>query len=357
MFFASDLLFRLGRWEEADRWGREALETAAMPSLSALNAQLGQARLEIARGEFAAAAERLEEARRGFSHAGTPQFVGPFAEAQATLAVWQGRLKDAQAAIRAGLQGLAGCENDLWFRPLLSLGLQVEADLAEQARVHRRAAEVDTARQAGRALLGQLRELAGRFAQAQPETLAHAALGEAELTRLEGEPSPARWAVAAARWEALDEPYPAAYACWREAEALLASRAPRPQAAAVLRQAHRDTVRLGATPLRQAIERLARRARLDLMPPRVRTRACPPAEPSPAERLGLTRREREVLGLLVAGRTNRQIADALFISVKTVGIHVSNILTKLGVANRGEAAALAHHGGLVEDPVDDPAVK
>jgi DNA-binding CsgD family transcriptional regulator len=350
MFFASDILFRLGRWEEADRWSQEALETAAVPSLSALNAQLGRTRLEIARGEFAAAAERLEQARRGYSHAGIPQFVGPFAEGRAALAVWQGRLEDAQTAIRAGLEGLVGGKKDLWLRPLLSLGLWVEADLAERARVHRRAAQADAARQAGHALLDQLRELADRFAQAQPETLAHAAFGEAELTRLEGEPSPPRWAAAAARWEALGQPYPAAYARWRQAEALLASRAPRPQAVAVLRQAHRSAVHLGAAPLRQAIERLARRARLDLMPPPARTQAGPPAEPSPAERLGLTRREREVLGLLVAGRTNRQIADALFISVKTVGIHVSNILAKLGVASRGEAAALAHHGGLVEDP-------
>jgi len=64
-----------------------------------------------------------------------------------------------------------------------------------------------------------------------------------------------------------------------------------------------------------------------------------------------------VLGLLAAGRTNRQIADALFISVKTAGIHVSNILAKLGVASRGEAAALAHRGGLVDDPADDLTVE
>jgi DNA-binding CsgD family transcriptional regulator/tetratricopeptide (TPR) repeat protein len=355
MFFASDLLFRLGRWEEADRWGREAIETASMPGLEALNARLVRARLEIARGEFAAAAKRLEEARRGYSHAGMPQFVGPFAECRAALAVWQGRLEDARAAIRRGLEGLVGCEEDLYFRPLLSLGLRVEADLAGRARVHRRAAELDAARQAGRALLDQLRELAGRFAQAQPETLAQAALGEAEFTRLEDEPSPARWAAAAARWEALGQPYPAAYAHWREAEALLAGRAPRPQATAVLRQAHQGAVGLGAAPLRREIQGLARRARIDLTPAPPRTRAGPPAEPSPAERLGLTRREREVLGLLAAGRTNRQIADALFISVKTAGIHVSSILAKLGVASRGEAAALAHRGGLVDDPPDDPA--
>ncbi len=67
---------------------------------------------------------------------------------------------------------------------------------------------------------------------------------------------------------------------------------------------------------------------------------------SPVEQLGLTQREREVLDLVAAGRTNRQIADALFISSKTASVHVSNILAKLGVANRGEAAALARELGI-----------
>ena len=72
-----------------------------------------------------------------------------------------------------------------------------------------------------------------------------------------------------------------------------------------------------------------------------------------APTLGLTAREREVLALLALGRTNRQIADELFISVNTAGVHVSNILGKLGVTGRGEAAALAYRLGLVE-PVAEP---
>jgi len=71
------------------------------------------------------------------------------------------------------------------------------------------------------------------------------------------------------------------------------------------------------------------------------------AQPAvPGDELGLTPREREVLALVAEGRTNRQIADALFISDKTASVHVSNILAKLGVANRAEAAATVHRLGL-----------
>jgi DNA-binding NarL/FixJ family response regulator len=66
------------------------------------------------------------------------------------------------------------------------------------------------------------------------------------------------------------------------------------------------------------------------------------------DRLGLTPRETEVLRLVAAGRSNRQIANELFIATKTAGVHVSNILTKLGVTSRTEAAALAHHLRLFE---------
>jgi len=89
---------------------------------------------------------------------------------------------------------------------------------------------------------------------------------------------------------------------------------------------------------------LARRARLDLT-----ESPTPDAPASPAAALGITPRELEVLLLIADGRTNRQIADVLFITEKTAGHHVSNLLGKLGVANRLEAAALAHRVG-VSDP-------
>ena len=61
---------------------------------------------------------------------------------------------------------------------------------------------------------------------------------------------------------------------------------------------------------------------------------------------GLSGREREVLSLIVEGRTNREIGERLFISQKTVGVHVGNILAKLAVSGRVEAATVAIRLGL-----------
>ena len=70
------------------------------------------------------------------------------------------------------------------------------------------------------------------------------------------------------------------------------------------------------------------------------------AAAAPDDPFGLTRRERDVLPLLVKGRTNRQIAEELFISENTAGVHVSNILGKLGATTRTEAAGIAARLGL-----------
>ena len=71
-----------------------------------------------------------------------------------------------------------------------------------------------------------------------------------------------------------------------------------------------------------------------------------PAPSAPANRFRLTRREREVLTLLAQRRTNKEIAEALFVSARTVQTHTISIFTKLGVDNRRDAAALAVRHGL-----------
>jgi DNA-binding NarL/FixJ family response regulator len=133
----------------------------------------------------------------------------------------------------------------------------------------------------------------------------------------------------------------------RAAEAELGRRGSRERIGQHLRSAHRITVRLGATPLRDEIELLARHARIDL--------GDAPTEPQTArDGIGLTQRESEVVRLVAAGWSNQQIADALFITRKTASVHVSNIMAKFGASNRVEAAAVAHRLGLVGEVGSPP---
>ena len=92
---------------------------------------------------------------------------------------------------------------------------------------------------------------------------------------------------------------------------------------------------------------LAQRARLTLTPAGRPALAARRPAPAPS---ASPRREQDVLRLVAVGRTNRQIAEELFISPKTASVHVSNILAKLGVSGRGEAAAVAHRLGLFDEP-------
>jgi DNA-binding CsgD family transcriptional regulator len=170
---------------------------------------------------------------------------------------------------------------------------------------------------------------------------AYVRLSEAELSRLTGhEPGP--WTVAAEAFAALDRLPEVAYSRFRQAEALLDTRAGRPDAARLLREIDATADEIGWALLRREIASLAARARLrlDEAPARV-------SRASRTNAFGLTAREHEVLALVAQGRSNREIADGLFISEKTAGVHVSNILGKLGVRGRTEAAAVAHRLGIV----------
>jgi DNA-binding CsgD family transcriptional regulator len=120
----------------------------------------------------------------------------------------------------------------------------------------------------------------------------------------------------------------------RLAQHLVAGRE-RTEAKRVLAAASAEAITLGSTLLADRIGALSQRAGFVV---------APPAEKSPVA--GLTPREIEVLQLVAEGRSNGEIGSALFISTKTASVHVSNILAKLGVSGRGEAAAVAHRIGL-----------
>jgi DNA-binding NarL/FixJ family response regulator/tetratricopeptide (TPR) repeat protein len=260
---------------------------------------------------------------------------------EAELAGWHGDLEGARSAIRRGLAAADAVEildqalEGAW---VAMNGLSVEADRAEQARAAGDTAALDDATAAGQALLKRVRADAE---QAHGTHLAHDvhvrgrhAKAEAEWTRLQGRSDPARWQAAVDAF-AYGNVYAVARCQWRLAEALAAA-GDREQATTAAQAAHATATGLGAAPLQAALEALARRARLDLG-------AGLPAQPRLA---GLTPRELEVLGLLVEGRSNRQIAEQLFISAKTASVHVTNLLAKLGVHSRLEAAAMARRLGL-----------
>jgi tetratricopeptide (TPR) repeat protein len=137
--YAGNACFRLGRWQDADQYGLKALATARMPTMSAMHARIWRAQLEIERGEAASATQLLDEAEQSLADHHTPQLAGYFAT-RAALAIWQGRLDDARAAVREGLEWLADAEEEPYFRSLLTLGLRAEADRAEYARARRQPA-------------------------------------------------------------------------------------------------------------------------------------------------------------------------------------------------------------------------
>jgi DNA-binding CsgD family transcriptional regulator len=223
-------------------------------------------------------------------------------------------------------------EERLGAAELLSVAIRAQAEAAEAGIVGADEARVEADR-----LLERLERVAANGTARLPEPDARLLVGHAERSRLDDDPSPGPWRAAASAWEDLRRPYDAAYARWREAGALAATHGPRDELEAALAAAHAHAAVPGSRHLLTAIEALARRARVTL--PGVRE-----AEDAPFP--DLTRREREVLALVADGRTNRQIAEELFITDKTASVHVSNILSKLGTANRGEAAALAHRAGV-----------
>jgi DNA-binding CsgD family transcriptional regulator/tetratricopeptide (TPR) repeat protein len=340
---ATEALLVLGRWDQAEQVSREGLETS--PSGPGyIHLPLDRAALELGRGDLDTAEARLQAVRRLFP-ASIPgaQNAGPLLAGLAEVALWRGDLEQARQLVAEAVPLVAA--NPRFAAPLYALGLRVEADRAELARArHPGQPAPDDA--TATTLLDRLAQAAqGPASAGLPELAAWHATAVAERTRQQGQPDPATWAAAVAAWERLAQPYRAAYACFRHAEALLAAGGDRDTAAMVLGRAAEVTGRLGARPLDGEILALARRARLDLAPPAGATAAAVDVA-APAAQLGLTRREVEVLALVAAGRSNRQIAQALFISPRTVGVHVSNILAKLGVAGRVEAAAVAHRLGL-----------
>ena len=331
---AAEAAFELGRWDQVDELCAHLLADDRSDTIVA-SAHHVAGSLARARGDLDGAERHL---------AGQREVLGPRPTAaerydledEAELALCRRRPQD---AARAAAEGVRAEAQDTARRLLMAtLGLRAEADRADIARARRDDAGARSARDRARAFLDAARD-----------GDAHAALAAtaaAEHARVVGDAGPALWDAAAREWELRSSPFQAAYARWRQAEAALARR-DREQGAQALRAAHATTTSLGAAGLLAEVEALARRARIALSDEAVEEAEPATGAHAAVAELGLTAREVEVLEHLALGQTNRQIADELFISIKTAGVHVSHILAKLGAANRSEAGAIAHRLGLV----------
>ncbi len=340
----AEALTSLGRWDEALEVIEHTLSLLppAGPRLPLLRLA---GSIALARGDFDAAAAALHDARQE-----APASGGSFGTFEALM------LTELEVALLAARGDTAAA--------LATAGRALETAGARAARLKRflwpllattaRVACMATAPGSPDELTALacevLRLAAGRAASVQPVSpvgRAHAeayqaAAGQAtaqqKAGRAAGQQNAAAWEGVASAWEQLGEPYRRAHALLHAAEAALAGGADRSAVAERLRQAADLADALAAGPLRDEISSLARRARIDLAHGELSAGA-------PAS-LGLTDRELEVLRLVAAGRNNRDIAAELFISAKTASVHVSNILAKLGVHSRVEAAAVAHQAGI-----------
>ncbi|MGB7818594.1 MAG: AAA family ATPase [Ornithinibacter sp.] len=323
--------FLLGEVERCEERLRVALGSDPGPTgdvyareVSALLA-CGQGRLEEAQAHLA----RAEEL-------GTVSVLHiNLAKVRATV---RGASGDLEGAVEAALADAdSGKEGPPWYDWRLPLAARALADLAERDRadggdptphltrleaVVARAPHVIPSGYGGSDYASMVSALDGLY--------------RAEVARAFAEDEEAdTWVSATEALGAVGLPWDETYASWRAAGALLrrGSGADRRGAATRLRRGHWLAVRLGAEPLRTQLESVARAARIPLT-----------AVPGATTRDGtdpLTRREREVLAHVVAGRTYAEIAAALFLSEKTVSSHISNMLRKTAAANRVELAAWA----------------
>ena len=332
---AGEPLVRLGRWDEAsgvvDEGARLAPAEGRLDPLDLLRAAIA-----VARGHLDEAAQCVERARPFAT--GDVQHSSDLAAVEVELSLARGDLDAAREHARRALgdpEILAG-ERFCWR--LVWLASRAEADAATRARDRRE--PVDQVQERVR----DLAALAARLPRETPASRGYAELAAAEQARATGDPVSERWEEAAASRLAAGEPYFAAYALLRLAETRLAG-GDRRAAADAARQAAKLAENVGATPVAAEAQALARRGRLDIRDGTDAAAAAP--DPSTDDRFGLTERERDVLRLVADGRSNAQIGAELFISPKTASVHVSNIIAKLGVSGRVEAAAVAHRLGLV----------
>ncbi len=328
---AARCLVRLGRWTEADDILAGAAAVESTP-IGAIQLDSAAASLAARRGDRAAAVDLVARLRAHPSDA--------FSDAIKDAAVIDVHLAAKEWERAATIAGRAltpdpGAEPRLVARftaGFITANVELTLDrLARQEPVDIEAVadELESRLEGGRA----------HPSSNSPATTSDLSFAAAMITRLTKADADA-FARAASAAEQVGDAWLAASAKLLEAEAAATGGAAA-RAVEAIRAAHAIAAGLGAQPLVADVEALARRARISLEVPAVRALG-----EGDATRLGLTSRESEVLALVAAGRTNREIGAELYVSEKTASVHVSNILRKLGVSSRVEAAAVAQRVGM-----------
>jgi DNA-binding CsgD family transcriptional regulator len=317
-------LYGAGRWDEAlnrdDKVGRPPTGAAFKDAQLAL--------IHIGRGNVQKAAE-LMLGQELFAVDDQPMMKRDYVQVAAELLLLQQQPEEALALALDAAELSHGTEDELLSGGLLRIGLEAAV--------------------AARSLDGFDRLVSLlEHAVCGTEAAVLAAIVDGERSRILDTPDPGPWLVAAQEWAALGRPYWEAQARLRAAEALLAHHGQpgsRGRAVGELEAARRIAEHLGAAPLLDRIQRLAKIARIQLGGTVVERDEATSDPPSL-----LTERERQVLALVAAGRTNREIGAALYMSPKTASVHVTHILGKLGVQSRVQAAAEATRLGLAGTP-------
>ena len=346
-FTIAEALVGIGRIPEALAVIEEF--TRRVPSRDDWFAQLMRAEVEAATGHLDPAWSRIAQVRaiaEGAPSERTRLEIVELEQRVTEIALWRRRPDDVADVVErlASVVPLLDGEASRQGGRLFSGAMRAQADRAELARNRRQPDAVATILEGGERLATLLASLPDDPHHSHPEVVtadAEHATWRAEIARLRGEDSPEHWARGAKAWAAIGRPHRTAYCLWRQAETLLAS-GRSPEAPDVLRRAADAAAEMA--PLLALITDLAGRARIPL-----RDGAGP--APENARPYGLTPRELDVLALLVRGNTSREIATTLFISEKTVSVHVSNILRKLKVTSRVQAAMRAEREHLVHDPI------
>ena len=331
-------LVHLGRWDEA----RAVLDKRQAIGIDTFNAGrirllLAAALLAARQGDADTARAHLADSQSRVVDAYHQVFVDArAAEVHLALRGWH----DAAVAAERGWERANGT-SAMWGACFgaLSVHAAVEGALDDRAR----RIPVDAAELARR--LSDRLDSAGRDLTASgvdetdPLPAAQLTMARAMLTLLVA-PDPDAWSAAATAWDRLGDTWGVATCRLREAEVAV-SLGDAARGADALRAAHGLASALRATALLADVEAVAGRTRIS-----VEATAVVALDDRTVDRLGLTAREAEVLSLVAAGQTNRQIGATLYVSEKTASVHVSNILRKLGVASRVEAAAVAQRIGL-----------